>query len=80
MSYHIKMEFNKQGDRYYKSLTNKQGDLRLIISDYNLMAKYLCGSRIEEIFKDWDIHGEHKYLLGDVEPFYKYALHRAEDY
>tara|TARA_R100000734_G_C3271511_1_gene67365 strand:+ start:421 stop:678 length:258 start_codon:yes stop_codon:yes gene_type:complete len=38
---------------------------------------------IEQIFKDWDIHGEHN-LLGDVEPnyngFYKYALYRAEDY
>ena len=64
------------GDRYYKAITEFP---RGWWNDKTLLNKFLMGSKIQDMYEDWDIHGEHKYLLGDVEPFYKYALYRAED-
>jgi len=62
------------GDKYYKAIT--EGGWW---KEKELLNKFLMGSKIEDMYKDWDIHGEHKYLLGNVEPFYKYALYRAEE-
>tara|TARA_R100000900_G_scaffold44565_1_gene36008 strand:- start:96 stop:341 length:246 start_codon:yes stop_codon:yes gene_type:complete len=70
----------EEGQKYYEFATSGFYQRQKYLGyKRQFPLKQLCGWKIEGLYKDWDYWGEHKYLLGGVDPFYKYALNEVPD-